>query len=113
MKFIHISDIHLGKRVNEFSMLEEQEAILGQILGIIDEEAPVNIPPTTGGEDFAYFMEKAPGCVLLLGVGDEASGACYPNHNSKFTVHEPELIKGAQIYAKLAMDFTSGKKVEF
>ena len=40
MKFIHISDIHLGKRVNEFSMLEEQEAILGQILGIIDAEAP-------------------------------------------------------------------------
>lgn len=40
MKFIHISDIHLGKRVNEFSMLDEQEAILGQILGIIDEEAP-------------------------------------------------------------------------
>lgn len=80
---------------------------------VIDEEAPIEVPPTTGGEDFAYFMEKAPGCVLLLGVGDEASGACYPNHNSKFTVHEPELIKGAQIYAKLAMDFTSGKKVEF
>lgn len=40
---------------------------------VIDDEAPINVPPTTGGEDFAYFMEKAPGCVLLLGVGDEAS----------------------------------------
>ena len=28
MKFIHISDLHLGKRVNEFSMLEDQEFIL-------------------------------------------------------------------------------------
>ena len=28
MKYIHLSDLHLGKRVNEFSMLEEQEAIL-------------------------------------------------------------------------------------
>ena len=40
MKFIHLSDLHLGKRVNEVSMLEEQDAILNQILGIIDTEAP-------------------------------------------------------------------------
>lgn len=40
MKFIHLSDLHLGKRVNEFSMLEDQEYILKQILGIIVEESP-------------------------------------------------------------------------
>jgi len=40
MKFIHLSDLHLGKRVNEFSMLEEQDAILKQILEIIDTETP-------------------------------------------------------------------------
>ena len=40
MKFLHLSDLHLGKRVNEFSMLEEQDAILKQILGIIDNELP-------------------------------------------------------------------------
>ena len=40
MKFIHLSDLHLGKRVNEFSMLEEQDAILKQILNIIDDEMP-------------------------------------------------------------------------
>lgn len=28
MKFIHLSDLHLGKRVNEYSMLEDQEYIL-------------------------------------------------------------------------------------
>ena len=27
MKFIHISDLHLGKRVKNFSMIEEQEVI--------------------------------------------------------------------------------------
>lgn len=40
MKFIHLSDLHIGKRVNEVSMLEEQKHILEQILGIIDAEAP-------------------------------------------------------------------------
>lgn len=40
MKFIHLSDLHLGKRVHEFSMHEEQQAILEQILTIIDSEKP-------------------------------------------------------------------------
>lgn len=40
MKFIHLSDLHLGKRVNEYSMLEDQEYILKKILCIIDGEKP-------------------------------------------------------------------------
>jgi len=38
MKLIHLSDLHIGKRVNEISMLEDQEFILTQILGILDTE---------------------------------------------------------------------------
>lgn len=38
MKLIHLSDLHIGKRVNEVSMAEDQEYILLQILQIIDEE---------------------------------------------------------------------------
>ena len=33
MKFLHISDLHIGKRVNEFSMIEDQKYILRQIKG--------------------------------------------------------------------------------
>ena len=40
MKFIHLSDLHIGKRVNEVSMIEDQEFILSQIIGIIDSEHP-------------------------------------------------------------------------
>lgn len=40
MKFLHLSDLHLGKRVSEFSMTEEQEYIINQILGIARGEAP-------------------------------------------------------------------------
>lgn len=38
MKFIHVSDLHLGKRVNEFSMLEDQKYILNELIEIIDAE---------------------------------------------------------------------------
>lgn len=40
MKLIHLSDLHLGKRVNEFSMLEDQKYILKEILQIVDREHP-------------------------------------------------------------------------
>lgn len=38
MRLLHISDLHLGKRVNEYSMLEDQAHILEQILKIADQE---------------------------------------------------------------------------
>ena len=38
MKLIHLSDLHLGKRIHAFSMLEDQEYILQQIVGIIKGE---------------------------------------------------------------------------
>lgn len=38
MKLLHLSDLHLGKRVNEFSMLEDQKYILNQILQIVINE---------------------------------------------------------------------------
>lgn len=43
MKLLHISDLHIGKKVNEFSMIEDQEYILQQILKIADEQKPQGI----------------------------------------------------------------------
>lgn len=38
MKFLHISDLHIGKRVNGFSMIEDQKYILKQILEIAEKK---------------------------------------------------------------------------
>ena len=40
MKFLHLSDLHIGKSVNGFSMLEEQRHVFGQIIGYIKSEKP-------------------------------------------------------------------------
>jgi exonuclease sbcCD, D subunit len=40
LKIIHLADLHIGKRVNEFSMIDDQKYILNQILEIIDKEKP-------------------------------------------------------------------------
>ena len=38
MRFLHLADLHIGKRVNEFSMIEDQRYILNQILDIVKEQ---------------------------------------------------------------------------
>lgn len=43
MKLFHLSDLHLGKRVNGFSMIEDQRYILDQIINSVKEEAPEGI----------------------------------------------------------------------
>ena len=40
MKFMHLSDLHIGKRVNEYSMMDDQKYILSQIVRLLDEEKP-------------------------------------------------------------------------
>lgn len=40
MKLIHLADLHIGKRVNGFSLMEDQREILAQITGMIEEEQP-------------------------------------------------------------------------
>lgn len=43
MKFIHLSDLHLGIRFKERSMLEDQRYILNEILNVIDTEKPEGV----------------------------------------------------------------------
>ncbi len=38
MRFIHLSDLHIGKKVNDFSMLEDQKYVFKQVLDIIKKE---------------------------------------------------------------------------
>lgn len=69
MKFIHLSDLHLGKRVSEFSMLEDQAYILNEIIGLIDQERPdavliagdiydKSVPSAEAVELFDHFLVK-------------------------------------------------------
>ena len=63
MKFVHLSDLHIGKRVNEFSMVEDQRYILSRIIDIIDEIQPDGViiagdvyDKTTPSEDAVRLM---------------------------------------------------------
>ena len=55
--------------------------------------------PSLGGEDFAYYSEKVPGFLFLLGCGDDKGKTGYPLHNSRFDFDEAVLPKGAAAMA--------------
>ena len=80
MKFIHLSDLHLGKRVNEVSMLEDQQYILSSVIRIVDGEKPEavliagdvfdkSIPPAeavTLFDDFLYRLSKRNAAIFII-----------------------------------------------
>ncbi|WP_312940818.1 amidohydrolase [Oscillibacter sp.] len=74
----------------------------------ISADAVISVDPVTGGEDFAYFMEKVPGAIALIGVGNEACGAVWPQHSGKYLVDESALINSVLLYAQVAADFNAG-----
>lgn len=71
MKFIHLSDLHLGKRVNGFSMLEDQRHILTEILAVVDREKPDGV--LIAGDVYDKPVPPAEAVTLLDGFLVELS----------------------------------------
>ena len=88
MKIIHTSDWHIGKMVNEYSMIEDQKYILNKLMDLIDEEKPDaliiagdmydrSIPPVEGVELLNEVLSKfitEKGIKVLAISGNHDSG---------------------------------------
>ncbi|KAG6500591.1 IAA-amino acid hydrolase ILR1-like 1 isoform X1 [Zingiber officinale] len=59
-------------------------------------------PRVMGSEDFAYYLERVPGTLLLLGTKNEGIGSVHPAHSPYFTIDEDVLPIGAAIHAAFA-----------
>lgn len=97
-------DYHFGYPpvINSNEMAEFVRRTASRILG--DDRASFIERPSMVGEDFAYFDEKVPGAIYLLGVGD--SDICrYPLHHPKFAFNEDALTVGVRMLSQLAMDY--------
>lgn len=57
--------------------------------------------PTMGGEDMAYFLQKAPGIFFCLGIAGK-DGIPYPHHNPRFDIDESALWTGSALLAEAA-----------
>jgi amidohydrolase len=66
-------------------------------------ENVVEIGPSMGGEDFSYYLEKAPGMFLYLGIANPEKGASFPHHHPKFDIDEDALIVGVETMVRAAL----------
>ena len=116
MKLIHLSDLHLGKKVCGFSMIEDQKHILEQIIEIIEDERPQgvmlagdlydkSVPSVEAVQLFDWFLEQlvAAGCSVYAISG---------NHDSaERLAFGAGLMKANQVYFSPVYDGTV-KKIE-
>ena len=103
MRFLHLSDLHLGKRVCEFSMLDDQRYILEEILSLLDTH-PVDavllagdlydkpVPPAEAVRLLDWFLTELADRKLpvfaISGNHDSAERVAFGAH----------LLAGSQVY---------------
>ena len=103
MRFLHLSDLHLGKRVCEFSMLDDQRFILEEILSLLDTH-PVDavllagdlydkpVPPAEAVRLLDWFLTELAGRQLpifaISGNHDSAERIAFGSH----------LLAGSRVY---------------
>lgn len=103
MKFLHISDLHIGKRINEFSMMEDQKYILNRILEIANMEQADGIliagdiydkavPSAEAVQVFDWFLTK-------LAEQEKKVFVVSGNHDSAERIaFGAQLMKGRNVY---------------
>ncbi|MDT1995976.1 M20 family metallopeptidase [Carnobacterium divergens] len=86
---------------------DEKDALFAQkiIQDSFGEDALLQEPPTTGGEDFSYFTEHTPGCFALVGCGNPDKDTEWAHHHGKFNVDEDAMKMGAEMYAQYAYNY--------
>ena len=72
---------------------------------ILGEENIVLQEKTTGGEDFAFYLEHKPGCFVFIGSGNYEKGTDFAHHNDHFDLDEDVLLHGSALYAEYAISF--------
>jgi amidohydrolase len=69
------------------------------------KDALITYEKTTGGEDFSFFTEKAPGVFAFVGSKNEKKIEYHPHHHPKFDIDEDALEVASALYAQFAIDF--------
>ncbi|NLB19269.1 MAG: M20/M25/M40 family metallo-hydrolase, partial [Clostridium sp.] len=72
---------------------------------VLGEENIVTMEKTTGGEDFAYYLEHKPGCFAFLGSKNTKKKTDAAHHNDHFDIDEDVLINGSLLHATYALNF--------
>ena len=86
--------------VNDGDVWNTVQDFAAELLG---RDAVHEIPPVMGGEDFAFYTERVPGCFVALGIRNEEAGCTHNVHHPLFKVDEEALPIGSALHACFAV----------
>lgn len=64
----------------------------------------VEMPIKMWSEDFSYYLQKAPGCFVGMGIRNEVLGCTSALHNNDFTIDESGLINGCRAFVRFILN---------
>ncbi|KKK40072.1 amidohydrolase [Mesobacillus campisalis] len=100
---------------NDYPVLYNDPDVTQQVRQALEQatipevEAVLETPPQPPSEDFAYYLEKVPGCFFYVGAEPD-TGEAYPHHHPKFNINEKSLIISAKAMAAVVASFCGGSE---
>ena len=100
------ADVKYDRRYPVLYNHPEQTAFCRQVLTdwLGEDGIALDATPETGSEDFAFFLEKIPGCYVFIGNGVGSEGGCMV-HNPGYDFNDRVLGTGASYWVRLAESF--------
>lgn len=72
---------------------------------LLGESNVIEVAPTMGVEDFAYFLQKVPGSFYKLGCGNKEKGINKPIHNNQFNIDEDCIKIGLAVHVSTVLKY--------
>ncbi|QOS80122.1 amidohydrolase [Paenibacillus sp. JNUCC31] len=67
------------------------------------QKSPMMMP----AEDFAYYLQRIPGCFMFVGAGNPKKNAIYPHHHPKFDFDEDAMQNAVKLFIAMAKGYTA------
>ena len=90
--------------INDETASAEVQNTAARLFG--EENVVKSRPASLGGDDFAEYILKVPGCYAYFGTGNPSKeGTTTAHHDSKFDIDEDALIQAVSLYTFYALDY--------
>ncbi|MFJ7933980.1 M20 family metallopeptidase [Sporosarcina sp. NPDC096371] len=84
---------------------KETDLVKGLFSEVLTESAVIELEPSMGAEDFAYYLQERPGTFFSVGARNENDNTNYPHHHPKFDFDERALLTIEKAFVKIVSHF--------
>lgn len=88
-----------------FNHHKETATVKSILTEIFNQENVVELEPSMGAEDFAYFLKEKPGTFFKVGSRNESESTHYPHHHPKFDIDERALLYIEKAFIKIVSHY--------